>query len=108
MRAYLTSRAQIIGPLRPNDPLFLYKNGQPLSYNGLVAVVRALASVCGAPPKEYAGHSFRRGGATELARRGVPDRVIQKLGRWRSDCYKRYIETRIEELLEYTTWLGAS
>ena len=36
-------------------------------------------------------HSFRIGGASAAAAAGVPDSVIQAMGRWRSDCYKRYI-----------------
>ena len=40
----------------------------------------------------FAGHSLRRGGASSLAARGVPDRIIQMLGRWSSDCYRIYIE----------------
>ena len=36
-------------------------------------------------------HSFRAGGATNLANLGVPDYVIQIMGRWRSDAYKRYL-----------------
>ena len=32
----------------------------------------------------YKGHSFRRGGATSLARVGVADSVIKTMGRWKS------------------------
>lgn len=46
----------------------------------------------------YKGHSLRRGGATSLALSGVPDRVIQIVGRWKSDSYKLYIESNTDEL----------
>ena len=36
-------------------------------------------------------HSFRIGGASAAASAGVPDSVIQILGRWKSDAYRRYI-----------------
>ena len=39
----------------------------------------------------YAGHSLRRGGATHAARSGVSLRLIQVLGRWRSDVVRQYI-----------------
>ncbi|EJD42256.1 hypothetical protein AURDEDRAFT_168564, partial [Auricularia subglabra TFB-10046 SS5] len=37
------------------------------------------------------GHSIRSGGATDLAIRGVPDNVIQRIGRWSSDTFQIYI-----------------
>jgi hypothetical protein len=46
----------------------------------------------------YKGQSLRRGGATSMALSGVPDRVIQAVGRWKSDAYKTYIESNGEEL----------
>jgi integrase len=46
----------------------------------------------GLDPKDYAGHSLRRGGATALFRAGIPSEIIQAQGRWRSDCYKKYLE----------------
>lgn len=39
----------------------------------------------------YAGHSVRSGGATDLATRGIPDSIIQKMGRWSSDAFQIYI-----------------
>ena len=36
-------------------------------------------------------HTFRIGGASAAASAGVPDSVIQILGRWKSDAYRRYI-----------------
>jgi integrase len=42
-------------------------------------------------PMDYAGHSFRRGGATAMLAHGAPADAVQQQGRWRPDCYKRYI-----------------
>ena len=39
------------------------------------------------------GHSFRIGAATAAATAHIPDHIIQLLGRWKSDSYKRYIRT---------------
>jgi hypothetical protein len=36
-------------------------------------------------------HSFRIGGASALADAGVPDYIIQLMGRWSSDSFLRYI-----------------
>jgi hypothetical protein len=41
---------------------------------------------------QYKGHSFRRGGATSLARAGVQEHTIKKMGRWKSSAYQLYID----------------
>ena len=46
----------------------------------------------------YAGHSLRRGGATSLHARGVSDQVIMLLGRWRSDCFRLYMNASLVTL----------
>ena len=46
----------------------------------------------------YTVYSFRIGGATSLARRGVDHRMIQIAGRWRSDAYALYIRMTIKSM----------
>ena len=41
----------------------------------------------------YTGHSFRRGTATLARLAGLSEEVIELLGRWKSDCYRLYVET---------------
>ena len=41
--------------------------------------------------EDFSPHSFRSGGATDLADQNCPELIIQRLGRWRSDAYKLYI-----------------
>ena len=56
-----------------------------LSYSSLVKIVRYEVGQVGLNPSEYAAHSFRAGGATDLFRRGVMRLpLIMKYGRWRS------------------------
>ena len=43
-------------------------------------------------------HSIRASGAMALKLQGVDDTLIQKLGRWSSDTYKRYIRPQIAGL----------
>lgn len=38
------------------------------------------------------GHSFRRGMATELAKAGIPDSLLQAMGRWRGASFRAYLE----------------
>jgi hypothetical protein len=42
-------------------------------------------------PSDISGHSLRSGGATALALDGVPDALIQKMGRWSSDAWQGYV-----------------
>lgn len=52
----------------------------------------------GIDPSKYSGHSLRRGGATSLHLRGISEQTIKMLGRWRSDAFRRYIDSPIEQL----------
>ena len=46
-------------------------------------------------------HSFRIGGASAAASCGIPDSAIKILGRWSSDCYRRYIHLSDNVLQEW-------
>ncbi len=86
--AYLVARGKRSGPL------FMFKNGRPLTRQRLMsAAVRDALERAGVEADKYAGHSFRIGAATTAASRGLEDSTIQTLGRWRSLAY-----------LEYTSW----
>ena len=58
-----------------------------------------LLSRAGYDQKNYASHSFRIGAATTTAAEGLPDWLIQTLGRWSSDSYTRYIRTPNSEIV---------
>ena len=73
-------------------PLFLFENGLPLSRSLLTDRLRAILLSAGLPGN-FSSHSFRIGAATSAARAGIPDHLIQVLGRWESDAYKQYIRT---------------
>ena len=50
-------------------------------------------SLCwaGLPTDIYKGHCVRIGSATEAAMDGVSEEDIQRMGRWKSHAFKRYI-----------------
>ena len=73
-------------------PLFYFADGQPLTRNLVTKGLRDILQAANIPGN-YSSHSFRIGAATMAARGGIPDHLIQMLGRWRSDAYKRYIQT---------------
>jgi integrase len=73
-----------------------------LSFTAFNKRVKEAVKLIGLNPKHFAGHSFRRGGATAAAAAGVPGRVIKRHGRWASDCYERYVEESLGSLLAIT------
>lgn len=81
----------------PRCPLFIISPSdlRPLSEVSFISRLRALLSVCrpGVDTSAYAGHSFRRGGATALFLAGVPETIIQLHGRWKSVAYKAYYDS---------------
>lgn len=57
----------------------------------MTAQLKHAVSFIGLDTSQYAGHSFRIGAATEAAKSGLAENVIQQLGRWHSSAIKRYI-----------------
>lgn len=74
-----------------NSPFFCLANGQPFTRKSFVKNLRHLLLRLGISPNSYSGHSMRVGAATSAAAAGVPDHLIQALGRWSSLSYLRYI-----------------
>lgn len=93
MLAYLAVRPSTPGPL------LVHRDGTPLTRTYLVSAVRTALSQAGYNTAQYTGHSFRIGAATAAARAGLPDSLIQTLGRWRSPAFLRYIRTPVQTLL---------
>lgn len=80
MRRYLPERLKVSG----SGPLFMIS---PQAYRS--SVKQRLIEI-GIPPSQYSTHSFRKGGATEVAKVGVQDYTIQQHGRWKTNCFTRY------------------
>ena len=58
----------------------------------VTAVLKAAALDCGVAISDFATHSLRIGGATTAAASGKVDyEDIRRFGRWKSDCWRRYI-----------------
>ena len=52
--------------------------------------LRELIAKIGLNPKLFSFYSFRRGGATLPAQAGISSSLIQLMGDWKSDAYKKY------------------
>lgn len=84
-----------------NEPLFgVLENNDtewvPLDYARLMRNLKCAMIKLGMDPAQYAGHSFRRGGATYAYLAGVPEHIIRLMGDWKSDVWREYAEVQIE------------
>ncbi|KAJ1031996.1 hypothetical protein NDA13_002372 [Ustilago tritici] len=69
----------------------------PLPRSTFITILCRAIQACGLLALQYAGHSFRRGAATWVSQHGASTANIQPLGRWSSDCYRRYIDRLAQE-----------
>jgi hypothetical protein len=96
MVQYLHSR----GVVDDDQPLLIGDEGKALSVNELVRHTRATLLAAGiSDAGKYAGHSFRRGGATSLHLADAPDSLIRIMGRWRSFTFARYVDVHHDKVI---------
>ena len=81
LKLFLNTRKQIDGPL------FTYTNNKYLTR----ADVNKTLSTFTNGAADISSHSLRIGAASTAAAMGCPKWLIQGMGRWTSDCYRRYI-----------------
>ena len=80
-----------------------------MSYASVLRWVKRLSSMLGAEAIQLTTHSFRRSGASELARRNVPITDIMMFGRWLSDRSAReYIRKGEVAILRASTIVSAA
>lgn len=72
-------------------PLFQFPDSLPVSYTWFCQMLQSVLNFIQLDTNLYKGHSFRIGAATSAAARGVPEHIIQKMGRWNSDAVKNYV-----------------
>jgi len=92
MRMYLALRGNSPGPL------FVFPGGTPVSKSFFGEQLKKSLSWAGLPTTCYKGHSFRIGAATTAAMQGVSDEEIQRMGRWKSQAFKKYIRIPMLQL----------
>ena len=90
-------------PYAAASPVFLTRwrlpdgteRGAAMTDTEFIQRIRSLISIT-FPERDlsrYAGHSFRRGGASALLLAGVDPASIQRHGRWTSDAWRKYIDS---------------
>ena len=78
-------------PLPPSSPLFITPFSAPMSYASLTKKLHGFLTATGLHPAPFSLHSLRAGAATTAAAVGCSEHEVQRLGRWASQCYRRYI-----------------
>ena len=86
-------------------PLFICSNGHPLSRAFISQWLKDTFAAAGIDGP-ISTHSFRIGAATVAACAGIPDHLIQAMGRWTSNAYQLYIRTPAEALAQMTPLLS--
>ena len=79
-------------------PLFVFRDGNPLSRDCFVKEVRSVLSAAHIDHEAYFSHSFRIGATTMAAQAGLPAYMIKMLGQWTSDVYQIYVRMPQETL----------
>ena len=85
LRQYLQDRPSGEGPI------FITISKLPITRLQVVSFLKKCLQQCDLPPHKYSTHAFRTGRCTDLANSKVPDSIIKKLGRWKSDAYHTYV-----------------
>ena len=87
-------------PGLPDDPAFLIMVGgqkMSLSANQLIYRFRKWLDLVKEDSTEYSLHSLRRGGATFAQQCNINGNMIQLLGDWASDAWKRYCDVSMDQ-----------
>ncbi len=72
-------------------PLFMFPDGAPVSKSFFQKNLSLSLSFLNINSKTFKGHSFRIGAATTAAIQGQSEEQIQRMGRWKSDAFKKCI-----------------
>ncbi|XP_055345784.1 uncharacterized protein LOC129593478 [Paramacrobiotus metropolitanus] len=91
LATYAASRLEL-GSKR--EPLFILSSRAYLTRQDVDRTLKHL--LCPLPEHHrYGTHSFRIGGTTTAAVGGSSDKEIQRLGRWKSNCFSAYVRSQI-------------
>lgn len=107
MASYAAPRAHL-PDTAPSSPLFVHADGTIFTHAQFINALEQRLCVAGIPVAGFSGHSFRIGAATTAAAAGVEDSLIRAMGRWRSDCYRTYIHTPVDTLMNVSARMASA
>ena len=74
--------------------MFLF-NGKPIKTTHFTSKLKLALAAIGEDASKFNSHSFRIGAATFWASQGNSELEIQRLGRWQSNAFKKYIRDTV-------------
>ncbi len=93
--------------VKKGHPMFSFRdrhnNLRPLTYSMYNGFIKKSVVRIGLKKSGFSTHSLRRAGATWALECGVESDLIQLLGTWSSDCYKRYLDWSLSKRVEGVT-----
>lgn len=92
LSVYISLRGHVPGPL------FLNFDGSPCTIARYRSDLARVVACAGLSSFGITPHSFRIGAATAAAAIGIPEETIQRMGRWSSRAFIRYIKFQINRL----------
>lgn len=78
--------------------LFIDSSGSPYSMLWFRVALSKISELAGLRARGITPHSFRVGAATSAAALGIPEDTIQRMGRWSSRAFMRYIKYQVNRL----------
>lgn len=75
----------------PYKPFFCTEEGTPITATSVRRTLKEALARAGYNPRQFSGHSLRRGGAQDLFNARIPLADIMALGRWTSSSWLRYV-----------------
>ncbi len=88
MNKYIQVRGVSLGPV-------FQLSGKALSRQAFTSRLKTLLISSGEPQAKYNSHSFRIGAASRWASEGKSDIEIQRLGRWQSNAFRKYLRSTV-------------
>ena len=79
-------------PLPPHAPAFMASESVVMTGKDFNRRLKEAVAATGADASNISSHSLRRGGACWALQCGFPGEIVQQLGDWQSDCYKKYLD----------------
>ena len=88
------------GAIPGDAPPFSYDGVNPVPRKTFPTILDKALGMAAEDPQQFSGSMFRRGGAQALNFAGFSDTTIKKLGRWKTDHYRRYFKMNAVEYAE--------
>lgn len=96
-------------PGSKDAPFFRFRQAgriQVMCYRLFLCKLKSKLSLIGLSPEDYAGHSFRRGGATLALSSNIPSELVKLQGDWASAAYLKYFDPGLKSKFTLATALA--